>query len=89
MSSSLFYSCDGLCKILVHQLGLGEQYILPPLWNNIISALLTVLYVKVVLNIGSLIRVRLGRASESRKFVHVCAGCWLVFWPLFGKYHFI
>lgn len=58
-----------------------------PLWHNIFCSLLTVIYVKVILTIGSGIRERLRCAYESRKFVHVGAACWVLFWPLFDVSH--
>ncbi len=60
---------------------------LTPLTNNILAALLTVLYVKCILDIGSILRERLGCAYESRKLVHVGAACWICFWPLFDVMH--
>ncbi len=61
---------------------------LSPLWNNISCALLTVLYIKIVLDIASMIREKLGfNADISRKFIHICAGCWILFWPLFDVTH--
>lgn len=60
---------------------------LTPLWNNIISALLTVIYVKSILEVGSFLREHLGCAYESRKFVHMGAACWILFWPLFDVVH--
>eukprot|EP00978_Attheya_sp_CCMP212_P030565 scaffold112755_cov63-Attheya_sp.AAC.1 len=44
-----------------------------PLTNNIAAALLTVVYVQVVLGAGGVIQARLG-ADVSRKFIHVMAG---------------
>lgn len=58
-----------------------------PLWNNIISALLTVIYAKLILELSAFIHERLGCAYESRKVVHIGAGCWIVFWPLFDVMH--
>jgi len=58
-----------------------------PLWNNIICSLLTVVYVKVVLITAANIRDQLRCAYESRKFVHVGAACWILFWPLFDVSH--
>jgi len=58
-----------------------------PLWNNIICSLLTVVYVKAVQTIAANIRDQLRCAYESRKFVHVGAACWILFWPLFDVSH--
>jgi len=63
------------------------SYELSPIFNNILSALITVVYVTCVLELGSFIRGRLGRAEESRKLVHICAGCCTIFWPLFDTFH--
>jgi len=60
--------------------------LIPPLWVNISSALLTVLYLKVVMEIASFIRRKIGN-TISRKMIHVCAGTMIVFWPLFDVTH--
>mmetsp|Transcript_28407 Transcript_28407/g.52423 ORF Transcript_28407/g.52423 Transcript_28407/m.52423 type:complete len:259 (+) Transcript_28407:107-883(+) len=60
---------------------------LSPMYNNIASALLTIIYVKLVMEIGAFIRVRYGVPELSRKFVHLCACSWVVFWPLFDSSH--
>ena len=63
------------------------DYELKPLWNNIFSALITVIYVKIILEAAALIRDRLRNAYISRKFLHVGASCWILFWPLFDVQH--
>lgn len=71
-----------------HKHGIGSIITLSPLWNNISCALLTVLYIKIVLDVATMIRERLGlNADISRKFIHICAGCWILFWPLFDVTH--
>mmetsp|Transcript_9289 Transcript_9289/g.16843 ORF Transcript_9289/g.16843 Transcript_9289/m.16843 type:complete len:85 (+) Transcript_9289:242-496(+) len=55
---------------LAHRLGIEVS----PLTNNIAAALLTVVYVQVVLGAGGVIQARLG-ADVSRKFIHVMAVC--------------
>mmetsp|Transcript_31397 Transcript_31397/g.41828 ORF Transcript_31397/g.41828 Transcript_31397/m.41828 type:complete len:254 (+) Transcript_31397:209-970(+) len=58
-----------------------------PLTNNILASLLTVLYVKLVLETGAFILYKLQKPELSRKFIHVCAASWIVFWPLFDTTH--
>eukprot|EP00585_Thalassiosira_rotula_P000551 CAMPEP_0196163528 /NCGR_PEP_ID=MMETSP0910-20130528/48386_1 /TAXON_ID=49265 /ORGANISM="Thalassiosira rotula, Strain GSO102" /LENGTH=264 /DNA_ID=CAMNT_0041428485 /DNA_START=75 /DNA_END=867 /DNA_ORIENTATION=+ len=60
---------------------------LSPITNNIASAVLTILYVKLVLEIGTLIRVKFGVPELSRKFVHFAACSIVMFWPLFDVSH--
>ena len=72
----------------IHGSLFGSIITLSPLWNNISCALLTVLYIKIVLDVATMIRERLGlNADISRKFIHICAGCWIIFWPLFDVTH--
>ena len=67
---------------------LNIDQVISPLWNNIISALFTVIYIKTTMDISLLVRKRLGfNADISRKFIHVMAGCWILFWPLFDVTH--
>lgn len=56
---------------------------LSPIVNNILSALLTILYVKLIMEIGHLIRVKYDVPEFSRKFVHLAACSFVIFWPLF------
>lgn len=58
-----------------------------PLSNNIGGALLTVVYVKVVMEVAGVLRERFGKAEESRKFIHIAAASWIMFWPLFDVTH--
>jgi len=60
---------------------------IPPLWNNMGVSLLTVIYIKIVLGIGTSIRERLGNAEDSRKIIYMLAVSWLLFWPLFDVKH--
>ena len=60
---------------------------LSPLHNNVISALLTVAYVKCVMELGALIRCKYGQPELSRKFMHLCACSFIVWWPLFDTSH--
>ena len=57
-----------------------------PFQNNIASSLITIIYVKTVMEIGSIIR-RYGSPEASRKFIHVCACSLVIFWPLFDENH--
>ena len=63
------------------------QRLLTPLYNNIFSALLTIIYVRTVMEIGAYIRVKYGVPELSRKFVHLCACSFVIFWPLFDIGH--
>jgi len=58
-----------------------------PLHNNIASALLTVAYVKCVMEVSALIRVKYEQPEFSRKFLHVCACSYVIWWPLFDSNH--
>lgn len=60
---------------------------LTPIRNNIYAAICTIIYVKIVMEVGSLIRVKFGLPELSRKFLHLCACSSLVFWPLFDSEH--
>ena len=60
---------------------------LSPLHNNVASALLTVVYVKCVMELGALIRIKYGHPELSRKFIHLCACSAVVWWPLFDTSH--
>jgi hypothetical protein len=76
----------GLNAILVTKLGVLQSP-LSPVLNNVISTLITIAYVKVALEIGSLVRMKYGVPELSRKFVHLCACSSVVFWPLFDAGH--
>lgn len=60
---------------------------LTPTQNNVYAALVTILYVKIVMEIGALIRIKYDFAELSRKFIHLCACSLIVFWPLFDADH--
>ena len=60
---------------------------LTPIRNNIYAAICTIIYAKIVMEVGSLIRVKFGLPELSRKFLHLCACSSLVFWPLFDSEH--
>lgn len=79
----------GLNVLLVEKLGVLSQP-LSPMHTNIVSALLTIVYVKVVLEIAAYVRSR--STSEygvewSRKLVHFAACSYVLFWPLFDASH--
>jgi hypothetical protein len=76
-----------MAGFLTNLLAQYAQFNLQPLWNNIGCALITVIYVKTVLEIAAFIRDRLKSAFVSRKFLHVFASCWILFWPLFDVSH--
>jgi len=75
----------GFLTTILNEYGIISS--LPPLWNNIGCALLTVVYIKCVMEMASIIRTRLRCAEESRKFIHIAASCWILFWPLFDVTH--
>lgn len=60
---------------------------LSPIYNNVLSALATIIYVKLVMEIGTYIRIKYGVPEFSRKFVHFCACSFVMFWPLFDAGH--
>lgn len=85
----------GLNSILVSKLGLLSQP-LSPMHTNIVSALLTIVYVKTILEIAAYVRSKQttssvvsgsGGVEWSRKFVHFAACSYVLFWPLFDASH--
>ncbi|KAL3803617.1 hypothetical protein ACHAW5_006379 [Stephanodiscus triporus] len=60
---------------------------LSPVLNNVVSTLITIAYVKFALEVGSYVRVKYGVTELSRKFVHLCACSFVVFWPLYDAGH--
>ena len=59
-----------------------------PMYNNIAAALLVLVYVKTVIAVCDvLVKNKVLKGSDSRKVVHVAAGSWLLFWPLFDDAH--
>lgn len=58
-----------------------------PLGNNVCSALLTVIYMKFVMEISNMIRIRLNNPLEARAYAHMSDASWLIFWPLFDANH--
>ena len=61
---------------------------LTPVTQNIIASLATVAYVKAVIG-GCDFAVTRGwlAPSVSRKIIHVAAGSWIIFWPMFDSSH--
>jgi phytol kinase len=59
-----------------------------PLAQNLLAAIATVVYIKVVIN-SCHIAVSRGILAPriSRKCVHMAAGAWIVWWPFFHKDH--
>lgn len=76
----------GLNAILFTKLGILQRP-LSPVMNNVYATLLTILYVKVVLEFGSYLRARYDVPEMSRKFVHLAACSFVIFWPLFDIGH--
>jgi len=78
----------GFSILLKEYTGMNTDFI-TPLGNNILCALFTVIYTRCMMDIASrVIMHRLGfHADVSRKFIHVFAGCWILFWPLFDVTH--
>lgn len=60
---------------------------LSPLINNIAAALLTVAYVRGVMEVGAQIRTKYRQPELSRKFIHLCACSFVIWWPLFDTSH--
>ena len=59
-----------------------------PLTQNILAAIVTVVYVKAVIGFCDLAVDRKWLPSKvSRKVIHICAGSWIIFWPLFSREH--
>jgi len=80
----------GLSYYLKEKYSIDNSITRNPLFNNILCALLTVIYIKVVMDIASKLREKIGYTNItdlSRKFIHVCAGCYILFWPLFDVTH--
>jgi len=76
----------GLNAILVTKLKLLQSP-LSPVYNNVLSTLITIVYVKVALEIGTCVRTKYGVPELSRKFAHLCACSYVIFWPLFDVGH--
>lgn len=84
----------GLNSILV-KLGL-LSHPLSPMYTNIAAALLTIIYVKAILEIAAYVRSRQNNNNASsisssvewsRKLVHFAACSYVLFWPLFDASH--
>ena len=59
-----------------------------PLYRNLAAALVTVVYVKCIIGCCDvLVRRRVLSSDVSRKLVHIAAGCWCGWWPLFDATH--
>lgn len=59
-----------------------------PVHQNVLAAILTVLYVKAVVGACEALVHREWLAPRiSRKIIHVAAGCLIVFWPMFTQEH--
>ena len=59
-----------------------------PLHQNVHAALFTVVYVKAVVGFCDFAVSRQILAPKiSRKCIHICAGCLIIFWPLFNTDH--
>jgi len=61
-------------------------------WNNIIVTIITVTYAILVFQIGLRLKnvyggQRNGSGILSRKFIHICASLWILFWPLYDTSH--
>jgi phytol kinase len=59
-----------------------------PLYQNILASLATVVYVKAVIaSCEFAVSRQWLPAKVSRKVIHVAAGSWIMFWPLFSTDH--
>lgn len=66
---------------------LTDMFPLTPFSNNILIALLTLVYILIVMELAGLVRDRLGFPEVARKIIHIAAASWLLFWPLFDTSH--
>ena len=91
MKPKKIISNGGLYYLLKEKYAIENSITQSPLGNNILASLLTVIYIKIVMDVASLLRSKLplgfSNADVSRKFIHICAGCWILFWPLFDVTH--
>mmetsp|Transcript_22140 Transcript_22140/g.29133 ORF Transcript_22140/g.29133 Transcript_22140/m.29133 type:complete len:258 (+) Transcript_22140:101-874(+) len=60
---------------------------LSPLWNNVCSSLLTVVYMKICLEISFHFRIRWHTSQKARRFAHISDAFIIMFWPLFDTHH--
>jgi len=61
---------------------------LDPLHQNILAALATVVYVKLVVGgCDFAVSRKLLSPKISRKVIHIAAGSWIIFWPVFNTDH--
>lgn len=59
-----------------------------PLHQNLIACLWTICYVKMVVGgCDVLLNRRYLSSRLSRKLIHIAAGSWILFWPLFNEEH--
>jgi phytol kinase len=59
-----------------------------PLHRNLLAAAATVVYVKVAVGICDwAVSCKVVAPRVSRKCIHLAAGAWIVFWPIFSKEH--
>ena len=62
--------------------------LLPAYGWNVLAAVVVLVYVKTVIALcDALVRQKRLLPADSRKVVHVAAGSWLLFWPLFDDAH--
>lgn len=66
---------------------LTDIFPLNPLAHNVLIALLTLVYILVVMELAGLVRDKLKRPEVARKIIHIAAASWLLFWPLFDTSH--
>ena len=67
---------------------LPSQLLGTPLRRNLATAVATVVYVKVVVGLCDLlVSGGIVAPKVSRKIIHVAAGSWIIFWPLFDVDH--
>ena len=65
-----------------------QQLFDEPMYRNLAAALLTVVYVKVVIGLCNwAVSQNILAPKISRKCIHIAAGSWIIFWPIFSKEH--
>lgn len=61
-----------------------------PLLRNLFATAITIVYVKVVVGLCQYaVSIKVLAPRVSRKCIHVAAGAWIIFWPLFSIEHWM
>ena len=63
---------------------------LDPVHRNVVAALATVIYVKVVVGTCDFcVSNKILAPKISRKCIHIAAGSWILWWPYFDTSHWV